>query len=354
MHMNRRHFLQQTSRAALAAPFVSFPPLAKKMRMGIIVHSYAHRWHSDVESKKYPGFADALDLMDHCAEIGAGGVQVMVGGWGEDFARRVRDRREKLGLYLEGSIALPKDRSDLERFEKEIIAAREAGAGIVRTVCLSGRRYENFQTLQAFETFREGAIASLHLAEPVVRKHSVRLAVENHKDWRAAELAGILGDLDSEWVGVNLDFGNNVALMEDPTDVARILQRWIMTTHVKDMGVEEYADGFLLSEVPLGDGYLELEKIFSLCREEDGAMHFNLEMITRDPLKVPCLTNAYWATYTDVAPSDLARTVRTVREHRFAEALPKVSHLAPEEKLAVEEANILRSLKFSKTDLGLG
>lgn len=352
--MNRRHFLLQTSRAAMAAPFVSFPSFAKKMRMGIVVHSYAHRWNSDVESKAYPGFANALDLMDHCHEIGAGGVQVMVRGWGQDFAKKVRDRREKLDLYLEGSIGLPKDQGDRERFEKEIVAAREAGASIVRTVCLSGRRYENFQTLQAFETFREHAVASLHLAEPVVRKHKVRLAVENHKDWRAGELVEILRKLDSEWVGVNLDFGNNVALMEDPMDVARITQPWLMTTHVKDMGVEEYADGFLLSEVPLGDGFLDLEKIFSLCREKDGAMHFNLEMITRDPLKIPCLTNAYWATYTDVTPGDLASALRMVRTHDYVGTLPKVSHLKPEEKLAVEEDNILKSIQFSKSGLGLG
>lgn len=352
--MNRRHFLEQTSRAAMAAPFVTFPSFAKEMRMGIVVHSYAHRWNSDVESKAYPEFANALDLMDHCHEIGAGGVQVMVRGWGDDFSRKVRDRREKLGLYLEGSIGLPKDESDRERFEKEIIAAREAGAAIVRTVCLSGRRYENFQTLQAFEAFRESAIASLHLAEPVVRKYRVRLAVENHKDWRAGELAEIVSNLDSEWVGVNLDFGNNVALMEDPTDTARILQPWVTTTHVKDMGVEEYADGFLLSEVPLGDGFLELEKIVYLCREKNGAMHFNLEMITRDPLQIPCLTNAYWATYTNVPPGDLARMLRMVRKHRFSGALPKVSRLTPEEKLAVEEDNILKSLRFSKGGLGLG
>lgn len=352
--MNRRHFIQQTSRAAVAAPFLSFPSFAKKMRMGIVVHSYAHRWHSGVESKAYPAFASALDLIDHCHEIGAGGVQVTVRGWGQDFARKVRERREKLDLFLEGSIALPRDESELERFEKDVMAAREAGASVVRTACLSGRRYENFQTLKAFQAFREGAIASLRLAEPVVRKYKIRLAVENHKDWRAGELVEILSLVGSEWVGVNLDFGNNIALMEDPMDVTRILQPWVMTTHVKDMGVEEYADGFLLSEVPLGDGFLELERMFYQCRETDATMHFNLEMITRDPLKIPCLTNAYWATYTDVAPADLARMLRIVREHRFAGELPKISHLTDDEKLAAEEENILESLRYSKTGLGLG
>jgi hypothetical protein len=43
-------------------------------------------------------------------------------------------------------------------------------------------------------------------AEPILRKHKVKLAVENHKDWRAPELASALKQLNSEWIGVTLDF----------------------------------------------------------------------------------------------------------------------------------------------------
>ena len=352
--MNRRHFLQQTTRAAMALPLITLPGDREVLRMGVIVHSYAHRWNSAAESATYPPFKNAIDLMEHCHQIGAGGIQVMVNGWTEEFARRVRDRREKLGLYLEGSIRLPASASDNDRFEREMIAAREAGATLIRTVCLSGRRYENFQSLEAFERFKDPSIASLQLAEPVARKHRVRLAVENHKDWRAAELAHILKHLDSEWVGVNLDFGNNIALMEEPMEVARTLLPWLMTTHVKDMGVAEYADGFLLSEVALGEGFVDLSGIFDLCRQQVKDVHFNLEMITRDPLKIPCLTDNYWATFTDVSPKDLAKTMRMVRHNTFNGTLPEVSGLATEERLAREEENILKSLRHSRARLGLG
>src|SRR5690606_25602157 len=133
------------------------------------------------------------------------------------------------------------------------------------------------------------AIASLQLAEPVVRKHRVKLAVENHKDWRASELIDILDKLDSEWLGVTLDFGNSISLLEDPMDVVRTLAPRALSTHVKDMGVAEYEDGFLLSEVPLGQGLLDLPAIVNICRKYNPEITFNLEMITRDPLKVPCL-----------------------------------------------------------------
>ncbi len=45
-------------------------------------------------------------------------------------------------MYLEGIASLPRDDGDVARFDAEIRTAKRAGASIVRTVMLSGRRYE--------------------------------------------------------------------------------------------------------------------------------------------------------------------------------------------------------------------
>ena len=37
----------------------------------------------------------------------------MVRDWTADFAKKLRDKREKLGLYLEGSIAVPGKAEDV-------------------------------------------------------------------------------------------------------------------------------------------------------------------------------------------------------------------------------------------------
>ena len=66
--------------------------------MGVVVHSYGNRWQSKVHSQKYPGFSNAIDLMEHCHKIGAGGVQVIVRDWTADFAKKLRDKREKWSL----------------------------------------------------------------------------------------------------------------------------------------------------------------------------------------------------------------------------------------------------------------
>lgn len=352
----RRDFLKTASLGAVALNF-SFPEIPEEMAgipMGVVVHSYGARWHSKAGSPAYPSFENAIDLINHCKEIGAGGVQVGVNGWASDFAKKVREEREKIGLYLEGSIRLPQTSDQVPIFEKEVLAAKEAGAEVLRTVCLNGRRYENFHSEKEFLEFKAGALMALSLAEPIVRKHRMKLAVENHKDWKASELAEIIRNLGSEWVGVTLDFGNNVALLEDPTRVIETLAPMAFSTHVKDMGVQEYEHGFLLSEVPLGTGIVDLKKGVELCKKYNPSIHFSLEMITRNPLEIPVMESNYWETFQEVPARELARTIMEVREKSFPGELPKVEGLSDEQRLAFEENNVTSCLSFSKKSLGIG
>jgi sugar phosphate isomerase/epimerase len=354
--MDRREFLRETTSkgiGAMAIPFLKLPDYLKETRMGVVVHSYASRWNSKIESQKYPGFSNAIDLLEHCHKIGAGGIQVVVKEWTSDFAKKLRDRREKLGLYLEGSIAVPNEAADVSRFEQDVVHAKEAGAAILRTVTSRGRRYEVFRSPEDVQDFMKKAMTSLQLAEPVLRKHQVKLAVENHKDWRASELVTALKQLNSEWIGVTLDFGNSISLIEDPMEVIETLVPYVFSTHVKDMGVEEYADGFLLSEVPLGKGILNLSKIIALCKKHNPAVTFNLEMITRDPLPIPCLKNDYWNVFDGVSGRELAHVLSLVKNNKYDPSLPRVSQLSGEEKLTVEEDNILQCMKYSTDRLGL-
>ena len=131
------------------------------------------------------------------------------------------------------------------------------------------------------------SIHSLSLAAPVVARHGVLLAVENHKDWRADELIAMLKRVGNDHVGVCLDTGNSIALLEDPMEVVEALAPRAFTTHFKDMGLEEYREGFLLAEVPLGTGVLDLPRVVRILRTARPEIRFNIEMITRDPLEVP-------------------------------------------------------------------
>jgi hypothetical protein len=126
-------------------------------------------------------FHDPLTFLEYAHSIGAGGVQVGIGARDADYTRKLRERTEALGVYLEGQTSLPRDEGDVARFETEVRVTKDSGATVMRTAMLSGRRYETFDSAEAFRQFAARSWKSLTLAEPVVKKHGIRLAIENHK-----------------------------------------------------------------------------------------------------------------------------------------------------------------------------
>ena len=203
---------------------------------------------------------------------------------------------------------------------------------------MTGRRYEDMNTLEDFRQNFERCQKSIALAEPVLRKHRMRLGIENHKGWRSAEQAAWLKRVSSEWVGVHFDFGNNVSLCEEPAATLRNLLPYTFACHIKDMAVEPYEDGFLLSEVPLGEGFLDIKGMVATLRQKDPNMAFDLEMITRDPLKIPIFTDKYWVTFDDSYSPLPGRDVAQDRGARQPEQTqePAPAHHGDESGGAVE------------------
>src|SRR3954462_4172624 len=171
--ITRRQFL--TVAAAASATAFTMPALADQRRgadgLGIGMHSYGAHWKLAGEPSAKAPFTDALQFLEYCGGIGAAGVQVTITPRDFDFARRIRTKVESSGLYFEGQLSLPKSDPDLDRFELDVRLAKEAGAVVIRTACLSGRRYETFASPEAFRQFREQSWKSLLLAEPLLIKH---------------------------------------------------------------------------------------------------------------------------------------------------------------------------------------
>jgi sugar phosphate isomerase/epimerase len=337
--------------ASFAATLAGEAP--ERKRMGVVIHSYGLRRAADQASKDKPRFDDPLVFLEYCRGLGAGGVQLGIGVRDEAYAAKLRRQLDDHKMYLEGSIRLPRDKDDVSRFTAEVASARACGAVVLRTTLMDGRRYEAFDSAEAFHRFQEQSWQALLLARPVAEKHEVKLAVENHKDLRAGELADVLKRLDSRHVGACVDTGNNIALLEDPLEAVETLAPYALSSHLKDMGVEEYPDGFLLAEVPFGTGFLDLPKIIATLRRARPEIRFNLEMITRDPLRVPCLAKTYWATFADLPARHLASTLALVRAHAAKKPLPRVNGLSAEETLKLEDDNVRRCLKYAREHLGL-
>ena len=332
--------------------FSSIPAAFEETRFGAAEATFMLRRYRKMNSAKYPDYANALEMIEHFSTLGFSGAQLTMHGLDTKMSKEILKRRKELDFFMEGQIKLPKDEGDVARFDQQVQETKAMEVEIIRTVCLSGRRYENFDTKEAFQNFRQASEKSLQLAEPIMRKHKMRLAVENHKDWRTDEFLEILKKIESEWVGVTLDTGNNISLLEDPMEVVKALAPYAFTVHLKDMAVEEYEDGFLMSEVNLGDGFLDIGGMISEIRKHNPDIRFNLEMITRDPLKVPCLTEKYWATFDKISAKELAVFLGNIKAHKSKEALARISEMSVDEQLALEIQNNQTSVLFAKKNYG--
>lgn len=314
-----------------------------RSRFGTLSYCYGIRAGQD------PGFDRPEKFIPFCREQGFGGVQMSLKTRTADECRALRQQVEKIGAYVEGMASPPKDSADIERFEAELRTAKECGATVLRTVLSTGRRYEVYKSVDDYRAFKTRAWDYLQRAEPIVARHGLKLAVENHKDYRADELVDVIRKLGSEHVGVCLDTGNNIALLEDPWQVIDTLAPVTMTVHLKDMGVEESADGFLLAEVPLGAGFLDIPRIIERVSRANPQTRFNLEMMTRDPLRIPCFTDEYWSVMDGVPGIDLARSMRMVKQHaRSSGNLVRISKLSPAERVAREAEHVQKSLEMMK------
>ena len=306
-----------------------------------------------------PGFghrnrAGGFDILEHCHNLGLGAVRLNIPQGGSDAVRAVRKKLDSYGMRCIVSVAPPRTDAAVPAYDASIAAAREMGA-VTSHASFTGRRYEEFDAFEIFKTSFEAHKKSVERAEPILRKHKVKLAIENHKGWRAAEHAAWVKQVGSEYVGVCYDFGNNISLCEDPAETYRLLAPLTIYVSFKDMAVAPYEEGFLLSEVALGEGILDIPGMVKGLQHRDPNMIFALEMITREPLKIPVFTKKYWATFDDsyspLPGRDLARVLDIVRTTR--KPLTTTAGLSPADALKLENDLINQSIAYARTNLSL-
>ena len=297
------------------------------------------------------GGAKPFDFVEHCHNLGLGVVETRLPGTDAAAVKALREKVEGYRMRLILDVGFPRDEAGVAAFDASVKAASECGA-ISLHAAMTGRRYEDMNTLEEFRQNFERCQKSIALAEPVLRKHRMRLGIENHKGWRSAEQAAWLKRVSSEWLGVHFDFGNNVSLCEEPAATLRNLLPYICASHIKDMAVEWYEEGFLLSEVPLGEGFLDIKGMVATLLKKDPKMPLDLEMITRDPLKIPVFTDKYWVTFDDtyspLPGRDFAKMVAIVNTNKPIHPLPRVTGMSADAQLKLEDDCIAKSIQYAR------
>lgn len=296
------------------------------------------------------------DIIEYCREKGLGAPHTQLpADLNPEGIRKIRDQINKYDMRLTVLVRTPRTDADLPKYEAAIKALSEMDG---RVICahdpFSGRRYEQFKSATEFHQFDAMCKAAVRRAEPILRKYRIPLAIENHKGWRSEELAAWVKSTGSEYIGVCLDLVNNVSLIETPQQTIDTLEPYTIFVSFKDCAADFYEQGILLSEVPLGEGHLDLPAIVARMQKRNPKMVFQLEMLTRDPLKVPIFTDQYWKVYDEKSPAparDLAMLVQWIRQHPPKKPLPRTSGLTPEQQLALEDRLNEQSIAWARANL---
>lgn len=350
--VSRRVFL--ATLAAGSATLAARLRAAESSRMCLAYTSFAVRMLQGRDILKSTAAAlPATGLLDLTEKFWAGGAQIDMSQFESHdprYLKQVRARAEKAGLWLELSVP-SRYLESAEAYAEMAGVAAALGVDRIRVALLYGRRYESFKTRDAWLEFSRKWRTQLAAIRSTVDRYPVSVGLENHKDFTAVELAGLVRDLQSPRIGVCVDFGNNISLLEDPLETIRTLAPFAVTTHIKDMAVRPYAEGFELSEVPLGEGLVPLAEAIAAIKAARPDVRLCLEMITRDPLRVPYKTDAYWIAVDRPPAEALSRFERDVLGRAWKDPLPRISHLAPAAQIEAEDDNVRRSVAYARGTL---
>ena len=295
--------------------------------------------------------SDPIRYVEYCRMMGAGGIQA-------GFSQRlpeIRAKLDQLGIYYEGNAAFPTTLDgDTAPFEQSLINAKALGATCVRAVSRSipggtGRRYESYASYAQFQEWERTANTIVEKVLPIAEKHRIAIALENHKDRAAIDHAAFLKRVSSEWLGSLIDPGNNMSFMEEPEHTVTLLAPYVKAVSLKDMGVAPYEEGFLLSEVVFGTGCTDQKALFEIARKHNPRIQATEELITRDPLKIPVLTDKYYAVFPAEMRARRDAWLAMVKAKQTK--LPVVSTLNDLDQMKAEESNHRATLAWGIKNL---
>jgi sugar phosphate isomerase/epimerase len=106
-----------------------------------------------------------------------------------------------------------------------------------------------------------GTVPALRRLAASAARDGVVLAIENHTDVTAKQLAWLLDEVDSSSLGVCLDTANAVRIGDDLIEAASLLSSHVIAVHAKDISGDDWHPSSGPRSVALGTGVLPVEAV---------------------------------------------------------------------------------------------
>ena len=217
------------------------------------IHSFSLRQHFAHKS----GF-DAIEFAKLAQLLGFQGLSLSLNDANyRHLGGRDTYRMDHLRKYLEKhKMSLEVDTSDTRpaHMSELLKVAYRLGATSLRTYT----RHSGKVADMMYATARD-------LAEVVDEAHDLGIVIvlENHEDFTGPELVQIIEKVDHHSLKILYDYGNSQMVLEDPEVALEAVLPHVYSVHCKDHVMIHAADTgqLTVAGVPLGDGFLPLEKI---------------------------------------------------------------------------------------------
>jgi sugar phosphate isomerase/epimerase len=172
--------------------------------------------------------------------------------------------------------------------------ATKIGAPVVRCVlssilCGDRRGFEGGWRAHLDATERE-----LEQIVPEAERLRVAVAIENHQDADSEDLLRLCRRFESRYLGVTLDTGNPLAVMEEPLEFARRIAPYLRHAHLKDYRVYPAPNGFRLARCAMGAGVIDFPALFELFDAQEWPVTRNIEMGALRARQIPMLESSWW------------------------------------------------------------
>ncbi|HUS04762.1 MAG TPA: TIM barrel protein [Bryobacteraceae bacterium] len=278
----------------------------------------------------------------------------------------VRKQAADLGLHLEtgGGAILPKTPgafpASVETLRKQIVRAKALGSPLVRALLASDRAS---LPPGSIDEHIATAVRLLQTVRSQVMDAGLKIAIEVHKDLQAWEHKQLIEAAGKDFVGIYLDTGNPVFVLEHPLTTLETLGQYALTLHLRDSIVYEHKRGVAVQWVPLGEGVVDFQQILARARELCPHVFVYIKPITgRPPHVIPYLEESFWKAYPRARAGDLARFLALAKNGHPYERPVVIEDLQdrplPEQFRAAvqfqQQDHMERSIAYAKNTLDLG
>jgi sugar phosphate isomerase/epimerase len=247
------------------------------------------------------------------AQFNAGTLGVKAGDLDEGELRKIRAYAQNLDISLNAysgrSICPTSSGFDTrsgtaeQQIARDLSIARIIGAKCMRVVLGS------FKDRPEIGRHLESMTKVIQNVRPQVRDAGIKLALENHNaDLQAREIKMLIEEVGFDTMGVNIDSGNPLAIMEDPHLTLEILGPYVLTSHVRDTAVWRIPEGVAMRWVNMGEGNVDIDGWVKKLVKMHPELPVSFENLPQpQPRIVPIFTPDAFQYFPKMPAGDLAR-----------------------------------------------